>query len=99
MAKGKLAKETESFISLQVPTEEQQIEVVDLISPAPDGGWGWVVVLSCFLISVIIDGAVFSYGILLPALCEYFKSSVVEGAWVGSLFSGVYLLVGKATFH
>ncbi|CDW59824.1 monocarboxylate transporter 3 [Trichuris trichiura] len=115
MEKGKLAKETESFISLQVPTEEQQsnnnfpclhevfrqvngsfclVEVVDLISPAPDGGWGWVVVLSCFLISVIIDGAVFSYGILLPALCEYFNSSVVESAWVGSLFSGVYLLVG-----
>uniref|UniRef100_A0A5S6QQN6 MFS domain-containing protein n=1 Tax=Trichuris muris TaxID=70415 RepID=A0A5S6QQN6_TRIMR len=94
MGKRSTAKETESFIPLQLPSEEQQIEVVDLVSPAPDGGWGWVVVLSCFLISVIIDGAVFSYGILLPALCEYFKSSMVQSAWVGSLFSGVYLLVG-----
>lgn len=64
------------------------------VSP-PDGGWGWVIVGAAFVTSVIVDGIIFSFGILLPELLKEFtdagKSSI---SWIGSGLAGTYLLVG-----
>ncbi|KRZ74793.1 Monocarboxylate transporter 14, partial [Trichinella papuae] len=72
----------------------REVDIQDLVSVPPDGGWGWMIVLSCFFISIIADGSVFAFGILFPEWHSYFKCSTVTVAWVGSLLSGVYLLVG-----
>lgn len=61
----------------------------------PDGGWGWMVVLSSFLIHVIADGIVYSFGIFYIEFLDYFKAGKGETAWVGSLVPGVTLCVGK----
>ncbi|XP_045199403.2 monocarboxylate transporter 12-like [Mercenaria mercenaria] len=62
--------------------------------PPPDGGWGWMVVLASFLIHVIADGIVYSFGIFYMEFLEYFKGGKGETAWVGSLVPGVTLSVG-----
>ena len=66
----------------------------ELVKP-PDGGWGWMVVLSSFLIHVIADGIVYSFGIFYIEFLHYFKAGKGETAWVGSLVPGVTLCVGK----
>jgi len=63
--------------------------------PPPDGGWGWMVVLGSFLIHVIADGIVYSFGIFYMEFLHYFKGGKGETAWVGSLVPGVTLSVGK----
>ena len=63
--------------------------------PPPDGGWGWAVVMSSFLIHIIADGIVYSFGIFYMEFLEYFKGGKGETAWVGSLVPGVTLSVGK----
>ena len=38
----------------------------------PDGGWGWMVVFSSFLIHIIADGIVYSFGIFFVEFVDYF---------------------------
>jgi len=34
----------------------------DISDEKPDGGWGWVILISSFLISFILDGIMYSFG-------------------------------------
>lgn len=65
---------------------------------APDGGWGWVVVFSSFLIHVIADGVVYSFGVFLIVFVEYFHSGRGETAWIGALQPAVTFTVGECLF-
>ncbi|XP_072931655.1 monocarboxylate transporter 14-like [Epargyreus clarus] len=62
--------------------------------PIPDGGWGWIVVLSSFIISMIADGISFSFGLLYIEFLDEFQASKSTTAWIGSLFIAVPLLSG-----
>lgn len=35
---------------------------------APDGGWGWVIVLSSLIIHVIMDGITYALGVVLTVI-------------------------------
>lgn len=60
----------------------------------PDGGWGWVVVFSSFVISLIADGVSYSFGLLYIEFLNYFQESKSKTSWIGSLFMAVPLLLG-----
>uniref|UniRef100_A0A1L8DEN9 Putative monocarboxylate transporter n=1 Tax=Nyssomyia neivai TaxID=330878 RepID=A0A1L8DEN9_9DIPT len=61
----------------------------------PDGGFGWVVVFSSVMVSLIADGVSFSFGLIYTELLNHFQdSSPSKIAWVGSLFLAVPLLCG-----
>lgn len=60
----------------------------------PDGGWGWVVVAASFMCNMVVDGIIFSCGMLLPELKKAFNASMTEVSWVSSLLGGFYLIVG-----
>ncbi|KAJ8679658.1 hypothetical protein QAD02_015445 [Eretmocerus hayati] len=60
----------------------------------PDGGWGWIVVLSSLCISMIADGVSFSFGLLYIEFLYEFEESKSTTAWIGSLFMAVPLLSG-----
>ena len=61
----------------------------------PDGGWGWVVCAASFLVCFIIDGTMFSFGILLLELLEDFQESEALTSWAGSAQLGMSMAVGK----
>lgn len=42
---------------------------------APDGGWGWIVVFSSFVIHVIMDGITYSMGTYLSQWSKEFNVS------------------------
>lgn len=65
-----------------------------LIAIAPDGGYGWVIVLASFLISFIVDGIVFSYGIFLTVLRKELNATLTQITTIPSVMLGVYLLFG-----
>jgi hypothetical protein len=70
-------------------------ESADNPSVAPDGGWGWVVVLASFLISVVVDGICYTFGVIKPDLEKHFETSSSTTAWAGSLLGGFYLIAGS----
>ncbi|KAK6753376.1 hypothetical protein RB195_012769 [Necator americanus] len=62
-----------------------------LVPISPDGGWGWVVVVGSFLIHVVADGFVYSFGVLVHHLIEEFKSDNTMSSFIISILTGLTL--------
>jgi len=89
------AKRAEAEAMLSSPSAERHTSSVPELNMAPDGGWGWVVVICSFFISVIVDGIGYSFGIVKGDLDNHFQTASSTSAWAGSLLNGVYLSVGE----
>ena len=61
---------------------------------APDGGWGWVVVFSSFVIHMIMDGITYSLGTYVTLFVEEFKVSHAEVGMLHSILPAVTLSCG-----
>lgn len=76
--------------------EDDELEPTFLIQdPAPDGGYGWVIVLSSFMCNLIVDGIAYTFGLLVDILVNEFNSNAGTVTLCASLLSGFYLSVGK----
>ncbi|XP_066267068.1 monocarboxylate transporter 13-like [Branchiostoma lanceolatum] len=64
---------------------------VHCYSEAPDGGWGWFVVLGSFLSHAFIIGSYKSFGVFFPYLQEAFGQDAAATAWVSSIMGAVLL--------
>ncbi|TRY58145.1 hypothetical protein DNTS_014189 [Danionella cerebrum] len=59
---------------------------------APDGGWGWAIVVASFMGQLLAYGSPQSVGVLYPEWLNTFHDGKGMTAWVGSLVSGVGLI-------
>ncbi|CAF2733945.1 unnamed protein product [Rotaria sp. Silwood2] len=64
----------------------------DYITIPPDGGFGWVVLVACFIINVIVDGFLNAFGVMSSDIRTHFKCSEFEVTLVISLACGFYML-------
>ncbi|CAC5399656.1 Monocarboxylate transporter 14,Monocarboxylate transporter 9 [Mytilus coruscus] len=62
-----------------------------------DGGIGWVVVGSAFMALMLVDGMLFTLGILYIEFLDEFKEGKGKTAWITSLIPGTLLTVGPIT--
>ncbi|XP_041368830.1 monocarboxylate transporter 12-like [Gigantopelta aegis] len=69
---------------------------LELVTPpvAPDGGYGWIIVLGASLAHLIIGGLERSDGVLFLKFINKFNQSAQATAWVASLCSSVRLVLG-----
>ncbi|XP_066578574.1 monocarboxylate transporter 13 [Amia ocellicauda] len=51
---------------------------------APDGGWGWAVVLALFVDSALVFGLVRSFGVFFVEFVRYFERSASAVSWITS---------------
>lgn len=66
---------------------------------AIDKGWAWMVCLSCFITNFIVDGVIFSFGVLLLSVLSYFNETRSKTAWIGSSLVGTCMFMGKFGHH
>ena len=62
---------------------------------APDGGWGWCIVMVAFYMNFAFDGTSYSSGVYFPVLLAEFGQSASKTAWVGSLCTGCFMIICK----
>jgi len=60
---------------------------------APDGGYGWVVLLASFISFFIADGVSYSFGVLFPEIVDYFEESRGATSIVGTLLYAIPMIV------
>lgn len=65
------------------------------IPTPPDGGWGWVIVISSLFCNIVVDGIGYSFGIFLPEFVNFFGETRSKVSLIGSLLCGTYLCAGK----
>ncbi|KAF9579245.1 hypothetical protein BGW38_004574 [Lunasporangiospora selenospora] len=76
------------------PAAADEMSTVTLLAP-PDGGYGWVVVATCFLNNFAMLGIMFSWGIFQQLYTdEVFPGQVSAVSWIGTLAFGVMYIVG-----
>ena len=51
--------------------------------------------MAAFSCNLIVDGIIFSFGLIVTNLATSFNVPVSTVSWVASLLSGFYLLAGK----
>ena len=61
---------------------------------APDGGWGWMVLVASFLSSLIVSGVSFAFGIFYLQFLLHFQENKGKTAWIGSVLNGTYQIMG-----
>ncbi|RNA04810.1 monocarboxylate transporter 12-like [Brachionus plicatilis] len=60
----------------------------------PDGGYGWIVLVASFFISFIIDGCMYSFGIVLPFIKDNFQETQEKINLLSSLNTGFLFCSG-----
>lgn len=73
-------------------TTDEELEISHVVPP--DGGYGWVIMFAAFMCNVVVDGIIFTFGLVVTSLSESMDVSVSTAAWVASLLTGFYLLAG-----
>ena len=58
-------------------------------------GYGWVIVLSCFVQSMLMDGVINAFGVIYLEVTDAFNASSAEAAWILSLQTCIMGLVGE----
>ncbi|XP_055338782.1 monocarboxylate transporter 12-like [Paramacrobiotus metropolitanus] len=80
---------------LKEQDEEREVVTEKVVPKAPDGGYGWVIVVASFFCNFIVDGVAYSFAIYLTDWSEVFPHDGKDKiSLVGSLLNGVYLCMG-----
>ncbi|XKL69356.1 hypothetical protein PGB90_007125 [Kerria lacca] len=64
---------------------------------APDGGWGWVVVFASFMIHVVTDGVVYSFGELFKEILKEYNEGAGKTSLIPSILVGTTLCSGPVS--
>ncbi|XP_060586697.1 monocarboxylate transporter 5-like [Ruditapes philippinarum] len=77
--------------------DEEEIRPPRRPGDAPDGGWGWVVVIGAFICSMFVEGLLFSYHEVVSELSQYYHMPEASFESVFVLMTAFCLIGGPLT--
>ena len=84
-------------VRLRIEEDEMQTSSSNIARPQEniDGGYGWVIVFSSFLMHFVLLGLTRSFGIIYIALLRRFDNSAAEVASTSAVFNAVRMILGS----
>ncbi|XP_078681752.1 monocarboxylate transporter 12-like [Branchiostoma floridae x Branchiostoma belcheri] len=67
-------------------------EHLQYLEHPPDGGWGWLVVFSSFLMHIVVIASIKSFGVFYPVFREAFNEGAGDTAFIQSTLVGMTLI-------
>lgn len=65
---------------------------------APDGGYAWFVLLSCFLVFGLTFGVIKAFGVFYVEIHTYFGTTATGTSWITSIAVATIHIVGNYNF-
>lgn len=62
---------------------------------APDGGYAWFILLSCFLVFGLTFGVIKAFGVFYVAIHQYFETTATGTSWITSIAVATVHVVGN----
>ncbi|KAF3689095.1 Monocarboxylate transporter 12 [Channa argus] len=63
----------------------QRVKVAVATPTAPDGGYAWFVLLSCFLVFGLTFGVIKAFGVFYVEIHQYFETTATGTSWITSI--------------
>ncbi|XP_027128777.1 monocarboxylate transporter 2 [Larimichthys crocea] len=67
------------------PVKAQKVRTAVAPPVAPDGGYAWFIMLSCFLVFGLTFGVIKAFGVFYVEIHEYFGTTATETSWITSI--------------
>ncbi|KAM9351935.1 monocarboxylate transporter 13 [Symphorus nematophorus] len=67
------------------PVKAQRVRAVVTPAAAPDGGYAWFVLVSCFLVFGLTFGVIKSFGVFYVEIQQYFQTTATGTSWITSI--------------
>ncbi|XP_073327591.1 monocarboxylate transporter 13 isoform X2 [Pagrus major] len=68
-----------------VKAHKARTAVAPAAAAAPDGGYAWFILLSCFLVFGLTFGVIKSFGVFYVAIHKYFETTATGTSWITSI--------------
>lgn len=83
-----------SQVTVLTMREKTHRAVAPMIIP-PDGGWGWVIVVTGFVASSIMDGISYCFFLYRGPMATDLEIEPSDISFLSALFTGFYFIGGK----
>ncbi|XP_070686850.1 monocarboxylate transporter 13 [Pempheris klunzingeri] len=67
------------------PEKVQKVRVAVAPAAAPDGGYAWFILLSCFMVFALTFGVIKSFGVFYVEIHKYFETTATGTSWITSI--------------
>ena len=93
------SSQAEKSIRAKVSVKKSPARVSKAVAIPPDGGWGWVITFSSFMVSFVLDGMCFTFGFFFADFQSYFGTNNSTTSFISSCLNGSYMITGKVDMY
>lgn len=84
-----------AYINMDSPVNAQKARAAVAPAAAPDGGYAWFVLLSCFLVFGLTFGVIKAFGVFYVEIHQYFETTATGTSWITSIAVATIHIVGN----